>query len=522
MAPTPHDPGPVRRSLGARFAEAVARYPDGLAVIEGDTSQTYAEAAAHVQGLVDLLGRTGVDGTTPVAVAGGGTTGVWHAIMAAAVAGVPWVPLDDRQPPAVLADLVADSGARCCLGYSAAAEAAVGGVCEYLDGSAIPPAQWSGRCRQDEARPADTAYLIYTSGSTGRPKGVVIDQDAIAGFLDWMAAHERLTPADRVYQNHSIGFDNSIWEMFSPLAGGAALVLSDGSGPLAPIETIARAGVTVVNATARHAAALVDLAEAVGRTPFGTVRRLYVGAETVPALTAAKILDALPDGAYIANEYGPTEATITCTLGTITPELVARAGSGSMPIGWAIGDARIELRDSRGEPVPDGEPGELWVGGRCVARGYHNRPAETADRFVDDPWGDAPGSRWYRTGDQVLKSPDGYVFLGRDDAQVKVRGHRLEPTALEAAANRLPGVRQAAVVAVGGVTGAHDALWLFVVAPDGAEPAGIRATLAEQVEYFLVPDRVIVRTDPLPLTVNGKLDRDSLLASARGLRATRR
>jgi acyl-coenzyme A synthetase/AMP-(fatty) acid ligase len=154
-----------------------------------------------------------------------------------------------------------------------------------------------------------------------------------------------------------------------------------------------------------------------------------------------------------------------------------------------------------------------------VALGYHDRRAETASRFVEDPWGEAPGSRWYRSGDVAARSPEGYVFLGRDDAQVKVRGHRIEPAAIEAAAVRLPEVHQAAALAVGGVTGAHDAVWLFVVAPQGADAATVRSRLAGLLPYFMVPDRVIVRAEPLPLTVNGKLDRASLLAGARSLRA---
>ncbi len=498
---------------------AIRSHPDAIATICEDRVETYAQAGERIQGLADFIAA--LDGDAPVAVAGTGTPGVWHAIMAAAVAGVPWVPIDARQPRAVAEHMIRDSGARVCIGFSAEAAQTVGAVCEYVDGTKLPPARVTGECARAHASPADISYIIYTSGSTGPPKGVVIGEDAIAGFLGWIADHERIDPTDRVLQSHSIGFDNSIWEMFCPLAGGAAIVFANVGEP--PdfgdlVRTIERERVTVVNATARQAAALVGVAEMLGLSPFGSVRRLYVGAETVTREAASRILAAMPPTAQVANEYGPTEATITCTLGAIPPAaLTDGAASASMPIGWAIGDAVIEVRDEEGRLVPTGEVGALWVSGRCLALEYLNLPEETASHFVDDPWDEGDGSRWYRTGDVVQVTDAGYVFLGRTDKQVKVRGHRIEPAAIEALAGRLPNVRQAAVVPVGGVPGAREGIWLFVVTHEGAshEVDAIRATLREHLPYYMTPDRIIMRRDPLPLTVNGKLDAALLLASAR-------
>jgi non-ribosomal peptide synthetase component F len=324
-----------------------------------------------------------------------------------------------------------------------------------------------------------------------------------------------------VLQNHSIGFDNSIWEMFSPLAGGAALVFPDDEDRVDYerfLRTIGQAGVTILNATPRQMTTLINVAGALDLAPFGSVRRLYTGAETVPHAAAAKILRALPPTAVVANEYGPTEATITCTLGPIDEAtLTESAGEPSVPIGWAIGDAVLRVDDGDRRCVEPGETGELWVGGRCVALGYRGLPEETAERFFVDPWGDGGGSRWYRTGDLVGISEHGLVFLGRADRQVNVRGHRIEAAALESAASRLPGIVQAAAVPAGGVEGAYETMWLFVVCEPAAgwNRQGVRAALGDSLPYYMVPDQVVIHDGALPLTVNGKLDVDSLLAAGR-------
>ncbi len=507
-----------RVSLGARFAGAVERHGDATALIEGDTSLTYDQLAERVQGLADELERRRPD---TVAVIGLGSASVWQAILAAAVAGVPWVPIDERQPAAIVAHILRSSGAQVCIGASSRARAVAAPYCEYVDGAAVAPAPWRRRSARARAEPGVPAYVIYTSGSTGLPKGVVIDEDAIAGFLDWMAAHERLSRADRLLQNHSIGFDNSIWEMLTPLSGGAALVIPGDDERIdfeRLLRTIERTRVSVLNATPRQLTTLVNVADALDLAPFGSIRRLYTGAETVPHAAAEKILRALPADAVVANEYGPTEATITCTLGPIDEAtLAASAGEPSVPIGHAIGDALVQVLDGGRRCADVGETGELWVGGRCVALGYRGLPDETAERFVADPWGEGDGSRWYRTGDLVRISEHGLVFLGRVDRQVNVRGHRIELAAVESAAARLPGIVQAAAVPAGGVEGAHETLWLFVVA-DATAPwdrSGLRAALERTLPYYMVPDQIVLQDSALPLTVNGKLDVDALLAAGR-------
>jgi amino acid adenylation domain-containing protein len=510
-----------RLSLGARFVHAVELHADATAVIEGGKSLDYGAVADRVQGFADEFLRRRLATDDAVAVLALGSAASWQAILGASVAGVPWVPIDARQPEPIVRHILENSGARICVGFSARTQAAAARYCDYVDGTDVRPAPWARQSARLHASPDDLAYVIYTSGSTGMPKGVMIGEDALAGFLDWMAQHEGLSRRDRVFQNHSIGFDNSIWEMLSPLACGATLVFpgeDDRQDYECFLRTIEQVGVTILNATPQQMTTFMNAADILGLAPFRSIRRLYTGAETVTHAAAARILRALPPEAYVANEYGPTEATITCTLGPINDAVLREsAAEPSVPIGWAMGDAVIQVRDGDRRCIDAGETGELWVGGRCVARGYRGLPRETAERFFVDPWGDGDGSRWYRTGDLVRITAHGFVFLGRMDGQVKVRGNRIETAALESAVSRLPGVVQAAAVPVGGVEGGYEALWLFVVCvPAGKwERDAVHAELLQALPYYMVPDRIVMHDGALPLTVNGKLDRDSLIAAAR-------
>jgi len=387
-----------RLSLGARFRGAVELHGCSTAAVEGGTKLDYTAVADRVQGFVDAYARAGLGREDTVAVAAVGSAAAWQAIVGAAVAGLTWIPVDARQPEPILRHILRNSGAGLCVGFALETESAAGAHCEYLDGTTVASTSWRGACARGHASSSDIAYVIYTSGSTGLPKGVLISEDALSGFLDWTAAHEGLARDDRILQNHSIGFDNSIWEMFSGLSAGGAVVF-----PTADerrdfellLRLIERARVTVLNATPRQMTTLLRAGDLLGRQgSFATVRRLYTGAETVTHAAAELILRALPPTAYVANEYGPTEATITCTLGPITHKVLeASASEPSVPIGWAIGDATIEVRSGDRRCVELGDIGELWVGGRCVSLGYRGLPEETTERFaVDDD-----GTRWYRT-----------------------------------------------------------------------------------------------------------------------------
>ncbi|HEX6199989.1 MAG TPA: amino acid adenylation domain-containing protein, partial [Thermoanaerobaculia bacterium] len=341
------------------------------------------------------------------------------------------------------------------------------------------------------------AYCIYTSGSTGRPKGVLVGHRGLANLAAAQAEVFGLGPADRVLQFAPASFDASVFELAMALSSGAALVLAcrdevlPGPGLAA---LLARERVSCLTLPPSVLAALPD-----ARLP--DLSTLICAGEALPADLAAR----WGTGRRLFNAYGPTETTVWATV-----ERCRRRGA-RPPIGRAIPGHRVAVVGPDLRPVAPGEPGELVVGGAGVTRGYHGRPALTAERFVPDPWAAAAGergSRLYRTGDRARELADGRLeFLGRVDHQVKIRGHRVEPGEAEAALASHPAVRAAAVVALPG-PGGEPCLVAHAVAPGVAE-GELRAHLARRLPEHLRPARIVLR-DELPLLPNGKVDRAAL------------
>ncbi|HEV2736000.1 MAG TPA: amino acid adenylation domain-containing protein, partial [Longimicrobiaceae bacterium] len=286
------------------------------------------------------------------------------------------------------------------------------------------------------------AYVIYTSGSTGRPKGVAVPHRALASYLAWMQRAFPLAAGDRVLQRASAGFDASVWEFWAPLLAGATLVVSPPEAQRDPAEllrVLERERITVLQVVPSLLHPLLEqpgLAEA-----CGTLRRLFCGGEALGADLAGRAAAVV--GAQVVNLYGPTEATIYATAHVFAGE----AGA-TVPIGRAVDRVRTYLVDEGGAPAAGGGPGELYLGGVQVARGYLGRPDLTAERFVPDPFSGEPGARLYRTGDSVRELGQGTLeYLGRIDHQVKIRGFRIEPGEIEAVLREQPGVREATVLA---------------------------------------------------------------------------
>jgi amino acid adenylation domain-containing protein len=357
--------------------------------------------------------------------------------------------------------------------------------------------------------PENLAYVIYTSGSTGRPKGVALPHRALVNLLRWQHAEWRHPEAAATLQFTTIGFDASFQEIFSCWLSGGRLVLlgEDERRDLAAVlERLESAG---VERLFLPYVALQHLAE------LGVERGVYPSAlkEVQTAGEQLRVTEPIRrwlerTGASLSNHYGPSETHVATAQAL---EGDPEAWPLLPAIGRPIANTRCYVCDARGGPAPIGAPGELYLAGVCLARGYLRRPELTADRFVPDPFAGEPGTRMYRTGDRARWLADGTLeFLGRADAQVKVRGHRIEPGEVEAALESHPAVRQA-VATVREDAAGQARLVAYLVAEDGQSlrPAELRAHVGGRLPEYMVPSAVVV-LETFPLTPSGKVDRRAL------------
>jgi amino acid adenylation domain-containing protein len=350
------------------------------------------------------------------------------------------------------------------------------------------------------------AYVIFTSGSTGQPKGVMNTHRAILNRLLWMQEAYQLTPTDRVLQKTPFSFDVSVWEFFWPLMMGATLVMARPEGHKDSaylVQTIREQHISTLHFVPSMLQVFVREADLEHCT---AIQRLICSGETLPADVQPRIWARLPH-AQLHNLYGPTEAAVDVTAWACSPN----SPYATVPIGRPIANLQIYLLDAQFQPVPVGVPGELFIGGTGLARGYLQRPELTAERFVPHPFSPEPGARLYRTGDLARYLPDGNIdFLGRLDFQVKLRGFRIELGEIEAALRQHPALHDAVVVARETATGDKH-LVAYLAAPAAICPAAaeLRAWLAQRLPDYMVP-AAFVRLDHLPLSPSGKIDRKAL------------
>ncbi|HSS47830.1 MAG TPA: amino acid adenylation domain-containing protein [Thermoanaerobaculia bacterium] len=505
---------PVPHPRGLRIHDLVsaqaARTPDAPALVFGEDLLTYAGLERRASALAHRLRGLGVGPDVPVGILCERSVEQWVAVLAVLKAGGAYLPLDPANPPERLRLMVEDAGAPVVLTRGSIAEA-TGASGDDGDGEPGDPG----------TDPASLAYLLYTSGSTGRPKGVAMSHEAAVNMLSWQLRSSGARVGTRTLQFAPLAFDVSFQEAFSTWATGGTLVLvSEETRRDAPAllsllaaERVERLFVPLV--------ALQQLAVAAGdgdlrlalREVMAAGEQLYV----TPQVRA--LFSALP-GAVLFNHYGPTE-THAATWLTLDGD--PAGWPERPPIGRPLDNARVFLLGAAGEAVPAGVPGELYIGGAGLARGYTARPDLTAERFVPDPFADAasddePGERLYRTGDLARWLPDGTLeYLGRGDHQVKVRGYRIELSEVETALARHPGVLQAVAGVRGGEGGAGaKRLAAWCVFRDGEEPSWgeLRAFLAATLPDFMVPT-LWMRLDALPLTGSGKVDRRALPAPER-------
>ncbi|WP_229826017.1 non-ribosomal peptide synthetase [Streptomyces sindenensis] len=487
------------------FGEWVARDPDALAVIAGERALSYGELDARANRLAHVLARRGAGPETYVALSLPRSADLLVALLAVLKSGAAYLPLDPEYPPDRVAYMVRDSSPVLAVTTSGTA---LGADVEeiVLDDPAVMELIEAAPAGAPVVAmdPAHPAYVIYTSGSTGKPKGVVVPRSALVNFL--CAMRDRFAPSggDRLLAVTTIAFDIATLELYLPLISGAGVVVASRDAVRDPAELAVLAtahGATMLQATPSLWQALTaDEPEAVrGLT-------MLVGGEALPAglaVTMARL------GESVTNMYGPTETTVWSSMSEV------RDNGRAPAIGRPLWNTRLYVLDASLRLVPPGVAGDLYIAGEGVVRGYLNRAALTAERFVADPFG-APGERMYRTGDIARWRADGELeFLGRADHQVKLRGHRIELAEIETVLASAEGVAQAAVVVREDTPGLQILVGYAVPAAGTAvvDAAVLREALAAQLPEYMVPG-AFVALKALPLTPNGKLDRKALPAPA--------
>ncbi|ARP74327.1 non-ribosomal peptide synthetase [Streptomyces pluripotens] len=474
--------GAAEVSVVERFEAQVAATPDVTALTFGEHAVSYRELNARANRLARFLVEQGAGPEKFVAVVLPRSAELVVSLLAVLKSGAAYVPVDPEFPEDRIAYVLEDSCPVLTLTEEVLAAFGTGDA--YDAGDLGVPGD-----------PSRAAYAIYTSGSTGRPKGVVIPEGALANFLGSMQDRFRLSSDDRLPAVTTVGFDISGLEMYLPLLNGAGLILADREAVRDPSilgALLKASGATVMQATPSLWHALVEAAVDLSGL------RVLVGGEALPSDLAVTLAGAARS---VTNLYGPTETTIWSTAADVT------AAEGAT-IGRPIANTRVYVLDAALRPVAPGVPGELYIAGDGLARGYLGRPSLTAERFVADPF-DLTGARMYRTGDLVRWTADGVVeYIGRTDFQVKVRGFRIELGEVESALNAVTGVTGATAVVREDRPGDRRLVAYYV---GDADPAAVRAQIATGLPDYMVP-AALVALDEIPLTPNGKVDRASLPA----------
>ncbi|WP_073450319.1 non-ribosomal peptide synthetase [Streptomyces yunnanensis] len=505
-------------SLPDLFEQQAARTPDAVAAVCGEDSLSYRELNARGSRLARYLVGRGVGPETVVAVAMDRTPVLLVALLAVLKAGGTYLPVDPDYPAERIAFMLADARPALLLTAGELADTlSEFGIEQVVVADEPAVDDQPEHPRQSRRRPSDLAYLMYTSGSTGTPKGVgVAHRDVVAFATDKQVADEA---SGRMLLVAPHTFDACNYELWAPLLHGGTVVMAPaGEVDVAVVrKLLLEHRVTVVQLTAGLFRVLADE----DPSCLASVRKVLVGGDVVPGFAVRQILAACPDLA-VSITYGPTETTTFSTRHDIPPHASVLD---VVPIGRPLDHRKLYVLDEALRPVPPGVAGELYIAGPGLARGYAGRAALTAERFVASPF--TAGRRMYRTGDLVKWTGDGELaFCGRADDQVKIRGFRIEPGEVETVLCDHPEVSHAVVVAREDQPG--DKRLVAYVVPEGPEPdtAALRSWLQGRLPEFMVPSAVLTIAQ-IPLTANGKLDRQALpapdfsAAAAAGSRAPR-
>ncbi|MFZ1006511.1 MAG: amino acid adenylation domain-containing protein [Candidatus Sulfotelmatobacter sp.] len=500
------------------FEAQVERTPQAVAVVHEQKQLSYEELNRRANQLAWRLRELGVEPEVRVAICAQRSFEMIVGLLAILKAGGVYVPLDPSYPEERLKCMLTDCAPAALLMQGGLARL-VSGIGETLP--MLDLSDTSGWADQPEAnlKPANTgitseniAYIIYTSGSTGQPKGVMVPHRAI-NRLVLNNRHAKFEASDRVAFASNPAFDATTMEVWGPLLNGGSIVVIDQSVLLDASqfgETLKRQAVNILWLTVGLFNQYIDaLAE-----QFSSLRYLIVGGDALDPRVIGRVINSNRPQ-HLLNGYGPTETTTFA----ITHEVNAVAENArSIPIGRPIANTRAYILGERGEPMPVGVVGELFIGGAGLARGYLNRADLTAERFVPDPFATEAGARIYKTGDLARWQPDGNIdFVGRNDFQVKIRGFRVELGEIEALLGKHAGVREAVVVAREDTTG-DKRLVAYYTCPESSQPGealvgaeDLRAHLNADLPEYMVP-AAYVRLGRMPLTASGKVDRRNLPA----------
>lgn len=493
--------------LDACVPQLVAKWgattPNAIAVVEDDRWLTYQELNQAANQLAHYLQTLGVGPGVPVGFCVERDLYIIVGLLAILKAGGAYVPLDPTYPAERLTFMLQDSQTPVLITQQHLAEQLslqdVAVVCLDRDTSLL--------AQQSAAEPActatvdDLAYIIYTSGSTGRPKGVEITHKSLLNLVFWHQQAFSVTPADRATQLTSPAFDATGWELWPYLTAGACIYMPGEDTRTAPThlrDWLIDNKITITFLPTMLAESMLAL-----EWPSSTLLRFM--------LTGADTLHHYPSPAIpftLVNNYGPSEATVLVTSGSVPPTPDATTPP---TIGRPIVNAQIYILDEQLRQVPVDTPGELHIGGICLARGYLNRPELTAEKFIPNPFSAEPTARLYKTGDLARFLPDGQIaFMGRIDHQVKIRGYRIELDEIMAALNNHEAIQTSIVTAREDVAGDKRLVAYIVLTPEAHVTVSLlREALLTHLPDYMVPATFVV-LDTLPVTPNGKIDRGAL------------
>ncbi|GCD40788.1 non-ribosomal peptide synthetase [Streptomyces paromomycinus] len=497
-------PRPAPELVHARFARYAASQPDTLAVTCGGQRLTYRGVETAANRLAHALRAHGVGPDVPAGLVIERSTDFVVALLAVLKAGGAFVPLDPALPAVRLAGMIEDARPAAVVTHRGLLTPGTADGIPVIDlDNTVGPAKFPDTPPEVPVHPENLAYLVFTSGSTGRPKGVGVPHRAIHNYTESVLARLVLPEAAVLGTLATTAADLGHTAVFGALGTGRSLFLAAPDEVLAPDALVRRfreQPVDLLKIVPSHLAALLDAPDAAELLPTTC---LVLGGEELTAPLVERVRTLRP-GLRVVNHYGPTEAAV----GALTA--VAGDADGSVPVGLPLANYCVYVLDAQLRPVLEGAPGELYLAGRSLARGYAGQPGATAERFLPDPFAGDPGSVMYRTGDVVRQRPDGsVVFLGRADRQVKIRGHRVELGEIETLLRRAERVADAAVMVR--TDGGDPYLAAYVVPRRGAHlrTADLTDRLRAHLPEYMVPGAVVT-LPALPLTPNGKVDRRAL------------